>query len=264
MPPALDDIRFLSDSEYRGDALHELEEDPRTQAELRAALGASSATVSRLLRSFRARHWVEQTGGTYELTPQGRFVTEEFGQLYARMQAVDRLNQLAEWLPAELLSLGFRYLADADVTFPSPNAPLAPMERATDIKYAATHSRSLSYMLPTACLSAHCDSVNAGRQTLDAVYTPDLFEAIAKSDAVSQFVDLLQSDRTTFSMFDGDLPCIIGLNDDSIYIFVVNDRGVPLALIETGDETVFEWGEALFEEYRRAAEPITVEAFAAF
>lgn len=261
MSTVLDDIRFLSDSEHRLVALEELMEEPRTQPELREATGASSATVSRLIRSFGDRQWIGRDRSRYELTPLGWFVTEEFRQFRDRMESAHQLRSLLEWLPPDLLALGVHRLADARVTFPSPSAPLAPMERATDLKYAASRSRSLSYLLPTPCLGAHWESIVAGKQTLEAVYSPELFEAIAHSDSAAQFVDILESERATASVLMADVPCIVGINDDVVYVFVVNDRGVPLALIETEDEVVFSWAEEVFESCRREAVPVTADEF---
>lgn len=261
MSAVLEDVRFLSDSEHRVVALGAMATGGRTQAELREATGASSATVSRLLRSFEERRWVEREGSRYALTPHGRFVATEFDRLRDRMAAADRLSSLAEWLPPDLLALGYDRLADARLTFPSPSAPLAPMERATELKATATRSRSLSYLLPTPCLGAHWEAIVAGRQTLDAVYSPELFEAIAGSDAADRFADILRSGRATASVLTNEVPCIVGINDDVVYVFVVNDTGVPLALLETQDGAVRSWAEDVFEACRSEADPVSADDF---
>jgi hypothetical protein len=60
---------------------------------------------------------------------------------------------------------------------------------------------------------------------------------------------------------DADVPHVIGIGDDTVYFGVDDERGAPLALIETSDETVFVWAEGTFETYRREAVPLTSNEF---
>jgi predicted transcriptional regulator len=128
MTRALEHVRYLSDSEYRITVLELLLEAPRTQSDLRERAGASTASVSRVLRSFEDRDWVRKGEGRYELTPLGRFVATEFIALHDRLEAVERLQDIVEWLPTEIVDLGLDCLVDARLTFPTSNNPMATIE----------------------------------------------------------------------------------------------------------------------------------------
>lgn len=255
MTQTLEDIRYLSDSKHRITVLELLLEAPRTQTDLRESAESSSATVSRLLRSFEEQEWVLKQNGRYELTPIGRFVATEFIALHDRMQATARLKGIVEWLPADLVDLGLECLLDAKLTFPSSTNPLAPPERASELKRHSSRSRGLSHYLPTICIAAHHAAIEEEIQTLEAVFTRELFETIASSASVEaqQFQDVLNSDRATLYVYDGEIPYILGINDDVVYLGIDNDMGVQVALVETSDPRVFAWAEEVFETYRSTA-----------
>lgn len=263
MTQTLGEIRYLSDSEHRITVLELLLEAPRTQTDLRERSNASSATISRLLRSFADRGWISKRSDTFELTPIGRFVATEFIGLHDRMQAVGRLQDIVEWLPADLVDLGLDRLVDATLTVPSSANPLAPPERASELKRYSSRSRGLSHYLPTICIAAHHAALDEEIQTLEAVFTRELFETIAatQSPEAQQFQDVLDSDRATLYVYEGEIPYILGINDDIVYLGVDNDTGVQVALLETSDASVFAWAEGIFETYRNTARKIDSDDF---
>lgn len=263
MTQSLEDIRYLSDSEHRIVALGLLLEGPKTQGDLRAGAEASSATVSRMLRSFEERDWVVRRAGSYELTSIGRFVTTEFTHLQDQMDAMEELQKIIEWIPADVVALGLECLVDAAITFPSAKSPLAPPERATELKRHSSRSRGLSYYLPTMCIAAHQAAIEEGIQTLEAVFTEEMYETIAcsPSTGTQQFIDVIESDRATLYVSDEEIPYVIGINDDIVYLGINNEMGIQVALMETTNEQIFAWAEETFEEYRKRARPITSDEF---
>ena len=71
MTRQLDEIEFLARSVHRVGVLDVLAEGPRDRDDLRAATGASSPTIGRVLADLEDRRWIERAGATYELTPLG-------------------------------------------------------------------------------------------------------------------------------------------------------------------------------------------------
>ena len=263
MTLALEHIRYLSDSEHRITVLELLLETPQTQTDLRERAEASTATVSRVVRSFEDRDWVRRRNGSYELTPVGRFVATEFIALHDRLEAVERLQDIVEWLPTEIVDLGLDCLVDASLTFPTSNNPMATIERTTELGRHASMSRALSHYLPTMCMDGHLAALNEGTQTLVSVFNRGIYETIAGSspEGSQKVLEVLDSARATLYVYEGDVPYALGIMDEVVYVGVENDMGVMVGLIETTDQRVFDWAVDTFEDYRDEATLMTRESF---
>ncbi|MFC7044949.1 helix-turn-helix transcriptional regulator [Halobacteriaceae archaeon GCM10025711] len=189
MTPALDDIRFLSDSEHRVIALEELAAGPRTQADLRAATGSSSATVSRLLRSFGERRWIVKDRNEYVLTPLGRFVAEEFDRVYRRMQLADELRDVVEHLPVEEFDFDLRHLENARITRPTRTDTIAPIRREVELM---THCTDRFQMLVTAVDQLATQEVAALAceiPVFEGIYTLDALDTVRADAAMREDLD---------------------------------------------------------------------------
>lgn len=261
MKGALGEINFLADSPHRSAILARLHEGPCTRAGLGAATGASSATLSRVLRAFERREWIARTDQRYELTPLGAFVAVGFETLLQWMETEQQLQGLWKRMPTGLLAFDPQWVADATITLSRRDDPLAPMDRAAEIERGAARSRVLTYALPEPCLSAHRHGITTGTHRVEAVITRDVVRTVAGTAHAPWFGDALPTDRLEVFVSDSDVPHVIGINDDAVYFGVTDERGAPLALIETGDETVFTWAEWIFETYRREAVVLTPETF---
>ncbi|WP_458189355.1 helix-turn-helix transcriptional regulator [Haladaptatus sp. NG-WS-4] len=263
MTQALGDIRYLSDSDHRITILELLLEAPQTQSDLRERAEASTATVSRVLRSFEDRDWVVRRSGSYELTPVGRFVALEFIDLHQRLQDAERLQDIVEWLPVGLVDLGIDRFVGASLTFPTSTNPMAVIERTTELGRHASRSRALSHYLPTMCIDGHLEAINEGTQILESVFNSEIYETVACSrpDGSKKILEVLDSDRATLYVYHGDVPHVLGIMDDIVYVGVENDTGVLVALIETTDETVFRWATDTFHAYRDEATLMTRDSF---
>lgn len=257
----LQEINFLADSVYRSVVLADLYEGSRTRAELRTETGASSATLSRVLRAFENRNWIVRTDQRYELTPAGVLVAAGFNDLLRRLEIEQKLRGIWSAIPAELLAFDPEWVMEASITLPSKHNPLAPMDRAAEMEYAAAHSRVLTHALPDPCLSAHRRGITTGVHRLEAVVTRDVARTLAETPHAPWIHDALATDRLDLFVTDTDVPYVIGINDTTVYFGVDDERGAPLALIEASDETVFTWAEWTFETSRREAVPLTSEMF---
>lgn len=257
----LEEINFLADSVYRSAILSRLHEGPCTRAELRADTGASSATLSRVLRAFESRDWIVRAGQRYELTPAGVLVAVGFNDLLHRMEIEQKLRGVWRRIPAALLEFDSEWVMETAITLPSKHNPLAPMDRAAEIEYAAARTRLLTHALPDPCLSAHRHGITTGSHRLEAVVTREVARTLAGTAHAPWIGDVLPTDRLELFVTDVDVPHVIGINDDAVYFGVDDERGAPLALIETSDRTVFVWAERTFESYRREALPLTPDEF---
>jgi hypothetical protein len=140
---------------------------------------------------------------------------------------------------------------------------MAVIERTTELGRHAETSRALSHFLPTMCIAGHIEALAEGTQTLESVFNRGIIETIASSQPAerNQLLTVLDSARGTVHVYEGDVPVVLGIMDDVIYVGVENETGVLVALIETTDDAVYEWAESTFETYRENATELTREAF---
>jgi predicted transcriptional regulator len=257
----VEEVNFLADSVYRSAILARLHEGPCTRAELRTDTGVSSATLSRVLRAFEDRDWIARSEQRYELTPPGVLVAVGFDDLLRLMEIERKLRGVWRGIPAALLELDVEWVVETAVTLPNRHNPLAPMDRAADIDYAAARSRLLTHALPDPCLGAHRRGITTGSHRLEAVVTRDVARTLAGTPHAPWIEDVLATDRLDVFVTDAEVPHVIGINDDTVYFGVDDEKGAPLALIETGDETVRVWAEWTFESHRREAFPLAPDEF---
>jgi predicted transcriptional regulator len=264
MAPALDDIRYLSDSEHRVVALEELIEGPRTQADLRASTGASSATVSRLLRSFDERGWVDRTGNAYELTLLGRFVAKRFVGLYDGMRSADRLSDLVEYLPLDEFDFDLERLGDARITRPTRADTIAPIRREVELMTSCTERFQMLVTAVDRLATQEVAALVRRVPVFEGIYTREAFETVRADAAMRADLDEYMRAGGTLYLYEGETSMVtLGLNDDVVGFELNDGRGFVPAFVETDDEAVLSWAERTYEGYRRESEPLTVDAFGA-
>jgi predicted transcriptional regulator len=259
---AIDDVAFLALSENRIALLHVLsDEQTHARDELMEATDVSRPTLARILDDLESRAWITQQGQDSRITPLGAWVHEEFTDFLETMDTARQLRPVVPLLSTEILGFDLSCLTDAAVTRPSRENPLAPMHQASELARTATQSRLLTYALPSPCLDAHREAVTTGTHQFEAVVTPSVVETMARPAHVSQFVDILSADQTAVFVSDDTVTEIVGINDGVVYFGIDDDKGAPLALIETDNQTVLTWAEETFESYRQEASLLTPNRF---
>lgn len=262
MNSPLDDIAFLALSENRITILGILtDEELHSRDELMEATDVSRPTLTRILDDLESRTWITQRGQNCRITSLGAWVHEEFIELMETMTTARKLRDVVQWLPPGTLPFDVRCLAEATLTFPSQSDPLAPMKRASALARTAKRSRLVTHSFPTPCLNAHWQAITTGTGQFDVVVTPSVVETMTEPEHVSQFVDILTADQAAVFVYDDTIPDVVGINDSVVYFGVDDDKGAPLALIETDDETVLRWAEEAFESYRERSSRLTPDRF---
>jgi predicted transcriptional regulator len=263
MAPALDDIRFLSDSEHRVIALEGLIDGPRTQLDLRASTGASSATVSRLLRSFDERGWIDRTGNAYELTPLGRFVAKRFVQLYDQFRSADRLSDLIEYLPLDEFDFDLGCLEGARITRPTRADTIAPIRREVELMTSCTDRFQMLVTAVDRLATQEVAGLVRRIPVFEGVYTREAFETVRADASMRADLDEYMRAGGTLYLYGGETSMVtLGLNDDIVGLELNDGRGFVPAFVETADDDVLSWAERTYEAYRRESEPLSADAFA--
>lgn len=258
MSTPLDDVRFLADSENRFTALEALVAGPRTRAELRSETGASSATISRLLRDFEGRGWVARNGNRYALTTLGEYVASAFVDLHEQMATASDLRDLLPWFPLGELDVEFDLdlLTGARITAATPDDPMAPVARVLEIERESTRTKTLADRFPESCIRARHAAVVDGTQTCELVTTADAIASVTSSRDADLFEETVAADSCAVYVSDDDLPPG-GVYDGTAYLIVPDDEDVNVGVIESDDPALVDRLTETFDEYREAATRLT-------
>ena len=259
MGAPLEQIDFIARSSHRVGVLEGLAESPRERRELRAATGASSPTMSRILADFEDRRWIGRDGPSYELTPLGEFVAERFLELRDAMQTERRLRDVWQWLPREMEGFSVDLFADAVVSYPGPGYPYEPIERLKHLIEGTTRMRGFdSIVFKSINNETVCRAVLDGME-LEYVFSPTALEKTLAWDP-ERVMAAAERDHCTVFVHD-DLPdrsrCGLGIVDDRAGICCHDaETGALTAVVDTASPEAREWAISTFERVRDEARPV--------
>jgi len=257
------DVDFLARSEHRVAVLTRLADGPRTRRDLHGETGISQPTLGRVFGDFEDRHWVERRGHEYALTPGGELVWEAFGDLLDTVETVQRLDGVAEHLPADELGLDLRVFGDATITTPEPGNALAHLTRLEELWYGSTRARVVLDMVPPGSPvdnQNRADWFEAGDQHYEAINTAEMLDPVLADPEIAELFRVgLSSPRMHLYRYEGEIPVIFGMADGTAFIAPKDEDGVPVALVESTDERVLSWVDEQWETYRAQSTEVTVE-----
>ena len=260
MNTAREDIEFLVSSDHRMGVLDTLAENPCDRNDLRAATGASSPTMGRILSDFEDRYWIEREGHTYRLTGLGKFVADQLAGFLDAMAAEQRLREVSPWLPYELDGFSVELLTDAVVSYPGPGYPYEPVDRNAQLIEETDTIRGFGMvMLKASVLDDFFECVFDGLQ-VEMIYPPQVFETILAWNPET-VLDSIELNHHTVYLHD-DLPnsdwCGVCLSDDRISICCYEpETGMLRSLVDTDAPQAYSWGESVIERYRSEARLLT-------
>lgn len=257
-----EDMACLIDSPYRGPLLLELRDGTGKQSELKAAVGASQATISRALTAFEDRGWVSRTGHTYHLTRLGEFVADTFDVLETTMATAHDLHGVVEHIPFDEMGFDIDQLRGATVIRPTQADPLAPIHHATAFLDGAEAVEMLSHAFsPGAIDATHQRSQT--EQATSIVVTTDVIESLAADQRFSrQLHEAIANGMLDLWEYDGRIPYILAIADDAVSFGVDDEAGHVIAVIDTDDDLVLEWAAETVERYRTEATKLDADRFA--
>lgn len=263
----LDDVEFLARSDHRVEVLRTLASGPRTRPDLNDETGISQPTLGRVLGDFEDRNWVERDGHEYELTPFGELVYGAFEDLLDTVETVQKLGDLNELLPSDEMDFDLRELGDATVITPEPGDAFRHVSRIEELFYGADTLRILSPTIaPGSTEDRHVrlaeflesDRVNEGIVSTRAREREPLFDP-ANEELLGSIREALELERTRFYVYDGPIPLMLMVADGTTILAPIDHRGLPAAVIETGNGTVRAWVEAKLDEYRAQSVEVTAD-----
>lgn len=259
MSSALDDIEYLSSSEYRVKILDTVSASACDRHEIQEETGASRVTTLRILNQFEDREWIKRTEDEYSTTPLGDLVLEEFSSLVDSMEKAEKLREVVVILPTDDMGMDITHFSDARITFPDPENPFRQQERELELIRNAERlwvvvDRAIPQHVKTAS-----ESVKRGSLKFRGVLTSGFIDELPEKPELSAyFYDMTDSGGKTWE-YDGEIPYNMLIVDDTVSLWLCTDGGT--ALLESDNQKVLDWGESMFESYREESKKVSANVF---
>lgn len=247
------DVEFLARSEHRVNALGALAAGPQRRGDLRAAIGASNATVGRLLGEFDRRTWVKRDGEQYELTPLGAFIADGFFDLVERFETERSIRDIWQWFPTDL-GFTIEMFSGATVTLQDEHNPYCPNRRYAELVETAASLREMG-TIPHKEENVRMvlERAIAGMD-VELVFPSDVMRYMAGVDP--ELVNEGVQSGNLVLLVHNDVPGGFWMFDDHVGTCCRdNETGLSRAVIETSTPDAQRHAQALYDTYRREAIP---------
>lgn len=260
MAGGFDLLAFVARSENRLAALRVLSTDPQRRSAVQEATGIPRATLSRILADCRDRDLVERRGPEYLLTPLGDRLVEELEALLVAIDRMRALQTLADGLPLDDLDVDLFEIEDLSVTLPNRIDPMAPISRAAEVVETAAVVRGFCYsLLHAPILAMTRDVVQTGGRFIGVVSDEVIRHVLADPDLAGPVEALVGSGQAELYIYRGAIETQYIVTEDRV-LFLVDDAGAIVGLVETGDPALSPWAEARFAAHRETSEPLDPDA----
>jgi predicted transcriptional regulator len=253
-----DAVAFLAASSNRVTLLGRLRtQGPARRRTCYELLDASRRTVKRTLSALEDRGWVRQTDDGYHVTALGDVVYVEYDRMQQTLSVAERLRPFLRNVPGDAFDLDLRHLADAEVVFAEDSSPYAPMDRALEFRRGSSRLRELSSVVARDSVAQLTERLDEEDQfDVEVVLSADAVEsARANDDYASDFGDHRTADALSMYVYEGTLPFLLTIGDESVALGATDESGVPAALVVSDADRVRSWASDVYERYRAAARP---------
>ena len=256
----LDDVEFLASSSNRVTVLQTLAEQPYTRPELHDVTGVTRPTLGRILDDCEARGWVTHQGRTFSLTPTGRLLVDSFTDLLDTVETTQRLREVAPYLPLDDLPFDVRRFRDATILVPRAPDVFAHLRRVGELVEDGVTVRWLGGNVYLDAVVKQRDLADERGQHWEIVLGGNALDVVRSHPETAEMVrGLVASGNVTLYEYAGTVPFSLGVVDDTALVLPYDEDGTPCALVETTDAEIRAWVVATLDEYRDAADRVTLD-----
>jgi predicted transcriptional regulator len=252
MTTPVEDIEFLARSDHRVNALGALAAGPQSRDDLRAVIGASNATVGRLLNEFDKRTWIGRDGHRYELTPLGEFIANGFFGLVERFRTERSIRDIWQWFPTDL-GFTIEMFSGATVTLQDERNPYCPNRRYAELVETSESLREVG-VIP--------HKEENVRMVLERAVAGMEVELVYPEEVIAHMVgfapDLANEalTRGTLALFANDsLPGGFWIFDGHVGTCCRDETGLSRAVIDSNTTEAQAHAQSLYDSYRSEATP---------
>ena len=257
----VEDIEFLARSAHRVNALGALAAGRQSRDDLREAIGASNATVGRLLNEFDKRTWITRDGHRYELTPLGEFIATGFFALVERFETEHSIRDIWQWFPTDL-GFTIEMFSGATVTLQDDRNPYCPNSRYAELIETSTSLREMGTVL---------HKPENVRMVLERAIAGMEVELVFPRDVMTDMVgfapelanEAVKSGNLVLLVSD-DLPGGFWIFDERVGMCCRDpETELSRAVIDTSTTGARAHAQSLYDAYRREATPFNPTMFVA-
>ncbi|PSQ02500.1 hypothetical protein BRC94_02085 [Halobacteriales archaeon QS_5_70_17] len=223
----------------RSDYLGLLADRPRSERELRDALGVSRSTEYKARRELRAAGLVRCEGDEVALTQFGRLARRQYDWFLGGFERLVDARPMLSALPDDRVG----------VVRTDPERPLAAFE---DLAEAADRLRCLTPVALPRYLPRIRERVDADDLALELVLESGAAERLSRE---ADFAPALRTGRFSALRTDRYVPFGLLLVDggETVALIAYRDRGAVAGLVASRDPSARAWAEATYERYREAS-----------
>lgn len=258
MNEVLEEVEFLTRSPHRVEILTALADSPRDRSALKTRTGASASTISRTLRAFEDRHWIERIDHGYEATQLGSFVADTIRETLDRLETERKLRPEWRTLPDPAISL--EAVVGATITSATVDDPYRPINRFVTLLEETTTLRFVGFELGLVepCIEELCNLIIDGMDAI-IIDQPAVASYIRSTYPVLSQRTLETGNLTVF-LHEELPPCGLSLFDHRVALcFYVSDTGTVRTLLDSDAPAVYQWAEGIFEAVRNTAQSVIFE-----
>lgn len=220
--------------------------------EVMGALDSPRSTVQRNLSVLEEQGWVETAGSRYTTTTVGELLRAEF---VGMGEIATKIEQMAPFLntvdaPAEV---AVDQLSDVLVTTPKPTRPHSPRKRLLRTFEEVDCVRGFLPVVSSLSVEEAHRADAGSEPNGEYVVSSAAFDALHDQYA-SEGVEGVEIDppaHIDVRVYDGDLPYGLFVSDDALALAAYDEFGRIQVLVDSTSETTIEWGERVYEAYRR-------------
>lgn len=253
-PVVADAIRCLADN---AELIEALRDGIERKHDLAECLDVSNQTIYRRTRQLREFDLVERSHQGYQLTPIGELHARmilDAHDISERMYAGQRLlSDIGNDIP-----IPYWLLKDAEIVYPTRNAPYRPLTRIREKLSETTHLKGvLSTVIPQHII--YC----AERINNDSLRAELVFESECIDELRAEFFDLFSHsvERENLALREVSDPIAFDLlfcsrSSRWTGIRVYDHAGRLSGLIYDDSEPINRWAEGVYDDYHRIATPV--------
>lgn len=242
--------------EHRVEFLDFLETNSADKRTLIDELGHSRSTVDRAVRELEAFNLITYQDGEYTATLCGELAKEEYKQVTNHLECLCELQPFLQWMPNHVFDLDLDWLTDAELWLPEPANPYAMVNRHVNQLKQTTELRALLPLVGSHAHEAVREIVYEEDADVELVVEPAAADTLqSKTGFADTFEKLAIHNQYRVFVYDGSIPCYIGVLDDLVQIGV-DDDGEPRAILESPSDNVRDWAEQKYTEYKQQAKQL--------
>lgn len=243
----------------RTEVLKTLYNEPTDKRTLVDRLDPARATIDRSVRELEQLGLLEYQEGEYKTNPCGTLAIDLFKQFENQMYALAKIQPILQHTPELEGEIDLNWFRDATVINSTSADPYAPANRHADM---VKKSDSFQALLPAVGLNqleAAKEAVIEKQQKQQVIVGEQVADLLCSKDHYREKMEeMIRTGYIEISISEKEIPCFLGIYDQTVHIGVDDEDGRPCALVETHSNEARSWALEFYHKYKQDSEPFSI------